>query len=131
VETDVDGGRTWRKKPLIPVAFLLDVDQEYRRKAEAGTLKLIAPRRFNPEGKTWLPVLTTQRQGWSLTTLYSNTARAHELGKTNDWVVIYYRQSGAEEQCTIVTEHQGPLQGKRVVRGREKECAEFYDVDET
>jgi hypothetical protein len=104
-----------------PAATLLDVDREYRRRAAAGELRTIAPRRFNPEGKAWLPVLETERDGWSFTALYSNTARAHELGKTGDWVVIYY-ENGEEDQCTVVTARRGDLQGKRVIRGREEEC---------
>ena len=33
------------------VGELLDVDREYRERAAAGTLRRIAPRRFNPEGE--------------------------------------------------------------------------------
>ncbi len=106
-----------------PVGLLLDVDAEYRKRAEAGELRTIAPRRFNPRGESWLPVLHSEREGWSFTALYSNTARAHELGRTRDWVVIYWEQDGHEDQCTVVTEHRGPLAGQRVVRGREAECA--------
>ena len=54
--------------------------------------------------------------------LFSNTARAHELGRTRDWVVIYFYDGDHHEgQCTVVTETHGPLAGKRVVRGREAE----------
>jgi hypothetical protein len=101
------------------VATLLDVDAEYRRKAAAGELRTIAPRRFNPEKRSWLPVLHTQRGPWSVTALFSNTARAHELGTTRDWVVIYFERDGREGQCTVVTERTGPRAGQRVVRGRE------------
>jgi hypothetical protein len=104
-----------------PVALLLDVDAEYRKRAEAGDLRTIAPRRFNPSGEAWLPVLHCERDGWSFTALYSNTARAHELGRTRDWVVIYWERDGHEDQCTVVTERSGRLAGKRVVRGRERE----------
>jgi DNA polymerase (family 10) len=104
------------------VATLLAVDAEYRRRAEAGELRRIAPRRFNPDGAAWLPVLHVEKEGWSFTALYSNTARAHELGTTHDWVVIYFERDGEEDQCTVVTEHSGPLRGRRVVRGREAEC---------
>jgi len=104
-----------------PVAMLLDVDAEYRRRAEAGELRLIAPRRFNPGGEAWLPVLHTERDGWKFTVLYSNTARAHDLGRTRDWVVIYWEEDGHEDQCTVVTERGGPHAGRRVVRGREGE----------
>jgi hypothetical protein len=103
------------------VAALLDVDREYRKRAAAGELRTIRPRRFNPEKRAWLPVLHTQRGPWSYTALFSNTARAHQLGKTNDWVVIYFERDGREGQCTVVTEHSGPRAGQRVVRGRELE----------
>jgi hypothetical protein len=105
------------------VAVLLDVDEEYRRKAGAGHLARIAPHRFNPSGKRWLPVLHTERGAWHFTALFSNTARAHELGRTRDWVVVYFRTDHEiEGQRTVVTETQGPLAGQRVVRGRESEC---------
>jgi putative hydrolase len=108
------------------VTTLLDVDREYRAKAAAGTLRTIAPRRFNPEGQAWLPILHTRRDPWHFTALYSNTARAHELGRTHDWVVVYfYDDDHREGQHTIVTETQGPLAGERVVRGREAECREL------
>ena len=108
------------------VATLLDVDQAYRRKAEAGELRKIAPKRFNPEGEAWLPILNTEREGWDFTALFSNTARAHDLDKTDDWVVLYYKRDGEEDQCTVVTETRGPLEGKRVVRGREEACRTYY-----
>jgi putative hydrolase len=110
-----------------PVSVLLSVDREYRQKSEQGELPLITPRRFNPEGKAWLPVLHTERDGWHFTALYSNTARAHELGRTRDWVVVYYYDHDHQEsQCTVVTEFRGPLRDKRVVRGRERACMDFY-----
>jgi putative hydrolase len=106
-----------------PVALMLEVDEEYRRKAEAGRLTRIAPRRFNPTGEAWLPILHTEREGWHFTALYSNTARAHELGRTRDWVVLYFRADHSREgQRTVVTEARGVLAGRRVVRGREGEC---------
>jgi hypothetical protein len=105
-----------------PVALLLDVDREYREKAAAGELRLIAPKRFNPRGEAWLPILHTQRDEWHLTALYSNTRLAHELGRIRDWVVIYYHADALPEgQCTVVTERRGRLAGHRVVRGREAE----------
>jgi hypothetical protein len=103
--------------------ILLDVDREYRAAATAGRLPLVAPRRFNPEGKAWLPIWHTSRDGWHFTALYSNTARAHELGRTHDWVVIYFHADDHREgQRTVVTETHGPRRGRRVVRGREAEC---------
>ena len=59
----------------------------------------------------------------------SNTARAHELGRTRDWVVIYFHDDDhVERQRTVVTETRGPLQGRRVVRGREAECRAWYEA---
>jgi len=111
-----------------PVSLLIDLDREYRDKARAGELEMIAPRRFNPEGKAWLPLMKTKRKGWSFTVLYSNTSRAHQLGKTHDWVVVYYHRDGSEGQCTLVTASQGDLAGDRVVRGREQECRRHYGL---
>lgn len=110
-----------------PVATLLDVDTDYREKSEKGALRTIAPKRFNPTGEAWLPVLHTSSGDWEFTALFSNTRKAHELGKTHDWVVIYFHRDNApEQQCTVVTETRGPLAGRRVVRGREGECAAYY-----
>lgn len=111
-----------------PVEEILDVDREYRERAAAGELPTIAPRRFNPTGRSWLPVLHAQRGERHYTALYSNTAQAHRLGRTEDWVVLYYDgRDGGEGQHTVVTARQaGPLQGLRVVRGREAECLEHY-----
>ncbi len=109
------------------VETLLAVDAEYRRGAEADRLPTIAPRRFNPTGEAWLPVLHSFRDGWHFTALYSNTAQAHQLNRTHDWVVLYfYDDEHAEGQHTVVTETHGPLTGRRVVRGRERECRELY-----
>jgi hypothetical protein len=109
------------------VALLLEIDEEYRDKAATGKLRTIAPRRFNPRSEAWLPVLHAERGGWHFTALFSNTARAHELGRTRDWVVIYYSGGDhAESQCTVVTETRGALEGRRVVRGREAECRAHY-----
>ncbi|MCF8245038.1 MAG: hypothetical protein K9J37_11330 [Saprospiraceae bacterium] len=107
--------------------LLLAVDSAYRQKAEAGELKKIAPKRFNPKNETWLPIYHIDMDEWAFTALFSNTARAHQLHKTNDWVVIFYEKDGREDQATVVTETSGPLVGKRVVRGREEECKRFYE----
>lgn len=110
-----------------PIGALLDIDAEYRRKASAKTLPHIAPVRFNPTGAAWLPVLHTEREGAHYTALFSNTARAHELGTIHDWVVIYRDDRSGTGQWTVVTEQQGPLKGKRVVRGRETESRAYYE----
>ena len=101
---------------------LLDVDREYLSRAEAGRLPRIAPRRFNPLREAWLPILHTERGPRHYTALFSNTARAHALGRTRDWVVIYADGVLGERQWTVVTDRSGELRGRRVVRGREREC---------
>ena len=100
-----------------PVELLLEVDRQYRELAKAGQLRMIAPRRFNPESKSWLPVMSLKKDGWSFDVLYSNTAKAHELGKTDDWVVINYAHAERKGQCTVVTETRGVRRGQRVIRG--------------
>ncbi len=121
-----------RRSPLVSyeepgVTLLLDVDREYRERAAAGELIKIAPKRFNPKGEVWLPLLHTVRDAWHFTALYSNTARAHQLGRVTDWVVIYFhKDSQAEGQRTVVTETRGEAAGRRIVRGREAECRRHY-----
>lgn len=111
------------------VGLLLEVDAEYREEAAKGNLKKIAPRRFNPSSEAWLPILHTQRGDWHFSALFSNTARAHEFGKTDDWVVLYFHSDHEPEaQCTVVTETSGELRGKRVIRGHEAECYKYYST---
>jgi hypothetical protein len=109
------------------VELLFDVDNEYREKAARGLLRKIAPKRFNPSGEKWLPIYHIEKSGWSFTALFSNSPLAHKLHRIIDWVIIYYERDGEEDQCTVVTEWQGPLRGKRVIRGRESECIEYYN----
>jgi len=114
------------------VSLLLDADALYRAKAEAGDLRRIAPKRFNPAGEAWLPIMHARRGDWHLTVLYSNTAQAHELDRTRDWVVIYFQgEDGPEGRRTVVTERTGALAGLRVVRGREEECRRHYESTPT
>lgn len=112
------------------VRTLLAIDREYRTAAAAGELPKIAPRRYNPTGEAWLPILHVDRDGFSFTAMFSNTELAHRLERTADWVVIYYDEPHrAEGRVTVVTEHQGSARGLRVVRGRERECAALFDVE--
>lgn len=104
--------------PEAPVGEILDVDREYREGAAAGTIPRIAPRRFNPRRERWLPVLHTARGGRRYTALFSNTARAHELGKTRSWVVVYFEAGDGERIYTVLDGGDG----RRVVAGREREC---------
>lgn len=122
----------WRRRestrPSVEpdVETLLSVDGEYRQRASKGELKLIAPRRFNPNNKRWLPVMHLDRDGWHFSVLFSNTARAHDLDQTKNWVVLFYERNGEHGQSTVVSERRGPMNGKRVVRGREEACHSFY-----
>jgi hypothetical protein len=119
-------GRTF-KTLTPPVDLLLGIDELYRQRAARNELKLIAPRRFNPGRLAWLPVMHEHRRGWHITALYSNTARAHQLNKSRDWVVLHvFHDRAPEWSCTVVTETRGALKGKRVVRGREAECETYY-----
>jgi Holliday junction resolvasome RuvABC DNA-binding subunit len=108
------------------VADLLSVDEEYRRKAQADELLRVAPRRFNPNGEAWLPILETERLGHRYKAMYSNTARAHELDTVRDWVVIFHDVASERGQWTVVTSKFGKLSGQSIVRGLERECAEHY-----
>ncbi len=112
----------------VPVAELLDIDAEYRRLAAQRKLPRIAPRRFNPTGEAWLPILHTERGHRHYTALYSNTARAHEFGTTHDWVVIYRDDDHDHGRWTVITANYGRLRGRRIVRGREDDCAAHYEA---
>lgn len=133
---DLLAARLGRLRPTQPgaaspepdVSELLDVDREYRERAARGSLHKIAPRRMNPDMEAWLPVLHSERGGRHYTALYSNTPRAHRLGRTDDWVVLYCDAGKGERQYTVVTFGRGPMAGRRVVRGREADCARHYGL---
>jgi putative hydrolase len=132
---DVLAYRLARVRPLStapaeapPVSELLDVDREYREAAASDRLPKIAPRRFNPLRHKWLPILHTSRGLRHYTALFSNTARAHQLGKTHDWVVIYRDRGTPDGQWTVVTGAADRWRGGRIVRGREEECARHYGI---
>jgi predicted flap endonuclease-1-like 5' DNA nuclease len=108
------------------VTEILDVDREYRERAARGILPTVAPRRFNPTREAWLPILHTNRGERHYTVMFSNTSRAHKLNKNQDWVIVYYDGDGGDRQYTVITSQHLPFFGKRIVRGREDECAEYY-----
>lgn len=122
-------GRYRLPEPIVgepPVADLLAVDHAYRTEAEQSRLPTVSPRRFNPGHEPWLPVFQTTRNGWRYRAMFSNTAVAHRLGRTHDWVVIYFGDGVTSGQRTLVTETRGDLRGRRVVRGRERDCRQHY-----
>ncbi len=107
------------RKSVPSVPLLLDVDRTYRERAAADKLRKIAPRRFNPNGEAWLPIMHMRRAGWHFTMHFSNSRLAHELRKTRDWVIVHFQRDGETEgRCTAITETSGPMMGKRVIRGR-------------
>jgi exonuclease VII small subunit len=110
-----------------PVADLLELDRQYRELADRDRLLRVAPRKYNPEGRAWLPILHAERNGRQYTVLYSNTSRAHEAGALRDWVVVYRDDKKLAGTWTVVTARMGPLKGRRVVRGREAECQGYYE----
>jgi putative hydrolase len=107
------------------------LDYEYRQLAQQRELPRIAPRRFNPTGEAWLPIWHPVKGDRHYTLLFSNTARAHELGTTHDWVVIYRDDDHDHGRWTVITANYGRLRGRRIVRGREDECAEHYEQVKT
>jgi DNA uptake protein ComE-like DNA-binding protein len=109
-----------------PVGELLEVDRLYRHRAEGGQLPQASPRRFNPTRAAWLPVMHEERGHRHYTAMYSNTARAHQGGNVHDWVVVYRDDETGYGQWTVITSRYGPLRGRRIVRGRERECREYY-----
>ncbi|MHB1073390.1 MAG: helix-hairpin-helix domain-containing protein [Gemmatimonadaceae bacterium] len=117
-----------RDGPQPTVAELLDVDREFRERTAAGTLPRIAPRRYNPANEPWLPILHTERGARFFTALYSNSPRAHQMRKVWDWVTLYWGGDDGERRATIITARVGPLHDRRVIRGREKECEQYYGL---
>jgi hypothetical protein len=109
-----------------PVEEFLAVDALYRGQADGDSLVRVAPRRFNPGHEPWLPLLSVDRHGWRYRATFSNTALAHRLNQTRDWVVIYFNDGVSSGQRTVVTETRGDLRGRRVVRGRERACRDHY-----
>jgi putative hydrolase len=134
---DVLAGRLGRKVPAAKgpppqpsdpsVSELLDIDREYRVLAEKGRLPLAAPKRFNPTGAAWLPILHTERGSRRYMVLYSNSAQAHEIGTVYNWVVILREDEEGSGQWTVITSRYGRTKGLRIVRGREAECRDCYD----
>jgi hypothetical protein len=92
------------------------MDDWRRRRAETGSLKKRPLGASIPKGKPGFHAL------------FSKTAIAYELGTVTDWVVFYFENEGIEDQWTVVTEKTGILKVKRVVRGREAECRDYYQI---
>ena len=117
-----------RPPPSLPTSeseavMLLDVDREYHDKAAEGVLHRLAPKRFKPTGEAWLPVLHTVRGPWHFTALFSNTTLAHRLGRTADWVVIYF-----PAYRPIIDPAWAILKASRIAPSREHEARGHAEV---
>lgn len=110
------------------VADLLSVDEDFRRQVEGEQLFRVAAS-DEAGGGGLLPLLSQRRNGWKLLAMYSNTALAHRLGRSRDWVVIYFQKDGHKGQRIVCTERRGSLRGRRVVRGREEECRLYFGAN--
>jgi Helix-hairpin-helix domain len=110
----------------IPVDELLDIDREYRMRVGSGTLAKVNPSQHNPAHESWLPIMHAERDGRHYTAMYSNTAKAHQLHATHDWVVIFRDDADHHGRWTVITSQFGKLQGSRIVRGREEACLDYY-----
>lgn len=112
------------KSDAVPsITDLLQVDADYRRLVAEDRIQRISPRRFNPNNEAWLPIWHTQQGGHNFTVMYSNTARAHELGMTRDWVIVVLDDEDRRDQWTVITSTFGRHIGKRIVRGLENSQA--------
>lgn len=113
------------------VELLLEIDREYRDLAAGNRLPKAAPTRFNPTGAAWLPILRVERYGRHFTAHFANTANSHRFGHVRDWVVIRSDDKSAFGVWTVVTAARGECRGKRVVKGRERECQNYYRTAKT
>jgi DNA polymerase/3'-5' exonuclease PolX len=99
------------------VAELLSLDADYRSRIESN--------------QRWKWVGRSEVGPWDCSVSFADTAIAHRLRRTRDWVVIQFDDGHHHSERTIVTEVRGDLCGKRVVRGREEECRAYYSQQET
>jgi DNA polymerase (family X) len=69
-----------------------------------------------------LAISKRRQRSCAFTALYSNTERAHRLGRSRDWVVLYAQDATHEHQYTVITSTHGAMRGRREVAGRERQC---------
>ena len=75
------------------------------------------------------PYLHTARKKRHYTAVFSNTARANELGKTHDWVVLFCDNGDTEDRFTVITSEFGPLQRERIVASQRSGIREILFAD--
>jgi hypothetical protein len=110
----------------VPVDELLDVDSEYRRGVQEGTLMQINSPGQDSSQHASIPVMHTEREGRHYTAMFSHSARAKQHHATNDWVIIFRDDTNAHGRWTIITARFGELSGFRIVLGREEDCVTYY-----
>lgn len=108
-----------RSRPITPppgeptVVTLLQLDAEYRRQAQRLRLPTTS-------------LLTCN--GWHYRIHFARTALARRLNQTRDWVEIHFTDGTNTGQRLVRTETEGDLAGRRVLRGRERECRVHYQA---
>jgi DNA polymerase/3'-5' exonuclease PolX len=106
-------------RPVVPlagepaVAELLRLDAEYRLQIQRLRLPTTS-------------LLTCD--GWHYRLCFARSALARRLHQTRDWVEIHFTNGTQEGQRLVVTETHGDMEGRRVVRGRERECRAHYQA---
>jgi hypothetical protein len=93
------------------IADLLQLDADYRERVKAQALPL-----------PW----HLERNGVSYRVDFCRNTLARRLQRTRDWVEVRYTGPEHQGQRLVVTEERGDLQGRRIVRGRERECRAYY-----
>ena len=101
------------------LAELLATTVGTRNRGEPPTLALIllVGRHYREAA---VPILHEENEGWCFTALFLDTPLSQRLGKHHDWVVVFHERDGLEGRSTVITETQGTLAGRRVVRGRQR-----------
>lgn len=95
------------------VGELLRLDAEYRARIEPESLPL-----------PWF----LERDGVYYRVDLCRNTLARRLLRTRDWVEIHFTRDEQRGQRLVVTEERGDLQGRRTVRGRERECRRYYQT---
>jgi hypothetical protein len=93
-----------------PVADLLHIDAEFRRVAGGQFL------------------LAGECAGFHWRAHFAQSALAHRLEQTRDWVEVRFDDGRQAGERIVLTEQHGDLAGRRVVRGREDECRTLYGL---
>ena len=102
-----------------PIGLLLRIDGQFRE--QAG--------RSDPVAGQWTATWRLTKGSWDFVVRFSDSKSARQMGRTRDWVVVEWERGDERDQATIVSEYRGPLTGRRVVRGRERECLSWWSEE--